>query len=240
MNEAHSVDTIYPANEKDVASAIGSVLPNVIVFEYDFPDLSRLKILRHTKITHPGLPILMLTTQHCEALAVWAFRTGVRDYLVKSEGLENLWERIQALSQPNKPASNPATRENYLPAVLIPAEFRFYADADRTIRTALAVCHIEAHFNGNISMKTLAELCNMSPSAFSRAFKREQGVNFSEYIIRLRVEKGRDLLRDPRLSITEIAAMTGFNDASHFDRMFRRHFGATPSALRRDSTDQSA
>ncbi|NNE61661.1 MAG: response regulator, partial [Woeseia sp.] len=54
-----------------------------ICFDVDYPDQDALDLLRKTKAQFPSIPILMLTTQHSEALAVWAFRAGVIDYLVK-------------------------------------------------------------------------------------------------------------------------------------------------------------
>ncbi|WP_315980776.1 response regulator [Aliamphritea spongicola] len=56
---------------------------DLICFEYDYPDIQSLHLLQQTRQSDPDIPILMFTEQHSEALAVWAFRTGVWDYHVK-------------------------------------------------------------------------------------------------------------------------------------------------------------
>ena len=53
----------------------------ILCFEYDYPDAAGLRKLQEVKRYFPHLPVIMLTLQHSEALAIWAFRTQVRDYL---------------------------------------------------------------------------------------------------------------------------------------------------------------
>ncbi|NIO38745.1 MAG: response regulator, partial [Burkholderiales bacterium] len=56
---------------------------DLVCFNFDYPDRRGLRFVRQAKIDHPSLPVVMLTVQHSEALAIWAFRTKVWDYLVK-------------------------------------------------------------------------------------------------------------------------------------------------------------
>jgi DNA-binding response OmpR family regulator len=58
-------------------------LPDVLVAEYDYPDLNALRLLREVRERFPLLPIVIFTLQHSEALAVWALRNRVWDYFVK-------------------------------------------------------------------------------------------------------------------------------------------------------------
>lgn len=54
--------------------------PHLICFDCDFPDLSQLRLLRQIRALYSQIPVILLTIQHSENLAVWAFRTGVRNY----------------------------------------------------------------------------------------------------------------------------------------------------------------
>jgi DNA-binding NtrC family response regulator len=63
--------------------SIEQVKPRVLCFDYDYPTKPGLKELQRTKQAYSGIPILMLTVQHSESLAVWAFRSRVWDYFVK-------------------------------------------------------------------------------------------------------------------------------------------------------------
>ena len=72
----------------------------------------------------------------------------------------------------------------------------------------------------------------MDPFAFSRAFRREQGTTFRDYLMRLRIESAAAQLRTSDKSIVDVGCSVGFNDPSQFARLFRRHMGVTPTAYR--------
>ncbi len=81
-------------------------------------------------------------------------------------------------------------------------------------------------------LPALAELANYSPWHFIRAFREVFGEAPCEYANRLRLEHARRLVEKDRLTITEIAAMTGFDSRSAFCRSFRHTFGMTASQAR--------
>ena len=77
---------------------IRRVAPQILCFEYDYPDLKGLRTLQKTKHQFPSLPVLMVTEYHSESLAVWAFRAGIWDYLVKPVAVEDILCRLDILS----------------------------------------------------------------------------------------------------------------------------------------------
>lgn len=85
-----------------------------------------------------------------------------------------------------------------------------------------------------------ARLCAMSSAYFSRRFKQQVGVNWSEYVRvhRLRLASRRLLETDQ--SIAAIAIDLGFATPSHFGRLFHAHFGMTPKSYRRKGRDPGA
>lgn len=88
-----------------------------------------------------------------------------------------------------------------------------------------------------IRLEELADLVGLSPAYFSQAFKESLGLSPHQYQMKMRLEKVKDQLRNPRLPLTMIAAETGFADAAHFARSFRRAVGMTPSQWRRQYSD---
>ena len=81
-------------------------------------------------------------------------------------------------------------------------------------------------------MKEMAELCHLSESYFSRLFTKEMGENFISYVNRKKIDKAKELLRDSNRNISQIAKDVGYQDASHFIRMFKRFEGLTPTLYR--------
>ena len=85
-----------------------------------------------------------------------------------------------------------------------------------------------------LSVHTVAARNGVSPRYVQRLFD-DEGSTFTEYVMAQRLERAHRLLTDPELSdrtLTAIAYAAGFNDLSHFQRRFRRRYGATPSEIK--------
>lgn len=91
-----------------------------------------------------------------------------------------------------------------------------------------AIDYIQAHLGDDISLTKLAEAVGMSQYHFSRLFKQTTGFSPYQYVIKCRVERGKELLRHNTLSITDISLEVGFSSHSHFTQNFKRLVGVTP------------
>lgn len=78
-------------------------------------------------------------------------------------------------------------------------------------------------------IEPLAAAAYLSPSQFSREFRRATGRTPHRYLKELRLEKARKQLLSGELSVTEIALRCGFSSSAHFSASFREHFGCAPS-----------
>lgn len=105
-----------------------------------------------------------------------------------------------------------------------------------TRRTAEALecarSYIDANFSDDLDLATVAGVAGLNPFHFSRLFKRFTGSSPHQYLLRVRLERAAQLLKDTRMRIIDIALTVGFQDATHFTRSFRRYTGVTPSAYR--------
>ncbi|MFZ5496538.1 MAG: PocR ligand-binding domain-containing protein [Verrucomicrobiota bacterium] len=91
---------------------------------------------------------------------------------------------------------------------------------------------IDEGFREELSLGEVAHQVNVSAGHFSTLFKKATGLNFVEYVARLRVEKAKNLLQNPALRISEVAYDVGFQSLSQFNRTFRRVAGAPPRVWR--------
>lgn len=98
------------------------------------------------------------------------------------------------------------------------------------IRQALEI--LRDSLDGNVSLDDIARRCNVSRSHFYQVFRQELGCTPHEWLMRIRVEQARSLLRRPELTLAEIAGRCGFSDQSHFTRSFNRRFGMSPGRWR--------
>jgi AraC family transcriptional regulator len=92
---------------------------------------------------------------------------------------------------------------------------------------------MSARLDGDISIAQIASECGLSRGHFGRAFKQSTGLPPHRWLLQRRVEKAKDLLRNSRLPIVEIALACGFAEQSHFTRIFSRAVGESPGAWRR-------
>ncbi len=89
--------------------------------------------------------------------------------------------------------------------------------------------YMHQNYGQKLNVKKLARTVNMSESHFTRIFKKETGMAPMEYLIGVRLDKARKLLRAGDMNITEVAINCGFNSISHFSSCFTKHLGLTPS-----------
>lgn len=95
---------------------------------------------------------------------------------------------------------------------------------------------LRARLEGNVSLGELATACSLSISHFARGFRRTFGLSTHQYLIRLRLERAKDLLAHTRRPLAEIAHVCGFCDQAAFSRAFTRSERTTPSLWRKSNS----
>lgn len=94
--------------------------------------------------------------------------------------------------------------------------------------------YITENLETNISLSKLAAVADMSPHYFSELFKQSTGRSPHNYILLQRIERAKQHLCDPKRSIIDVGLEAGFQNPSHFARIFRKIAGTTPSRFRVD------
>ncbi len=92
--------------------------------------------------------------------------------------------------------------------------------------------YISDNYMYELRLKSLADLANMSESAFCRFFKLHTGRRLSDYIIDIRLGYATRLLIDTTETIAEISFKCGYNNMSNFNRIFKRKKGCSPTEFR--------
>jgi AraC family transcriptional regulator len=131
-----------------------------------------------------------------------------------------LWEVALSAGQERK---GPPVRQSVLNAGKLRAIDRF----------------VEDNLEEPLSLDQLAQHAGMSRYYFLRCFKAATGISPLQYVIAKRVERARDMLSNGSESIAEIAYASGFSSQSHLNWAFKRHFGVTPGAFKREHRNAS-
>lgn len=96
-----------------------------------------------------------------------------------------------------------------------------------------AAKYIRQNYEKNITLNEVADHVNMSRTYFSKLFKKQTGVGFSNYLVKVRINEAAKLLTDTEHSITDIALSCGFNDSSYFSSLFKKTMGVSPGKYKK-------
>jgi len=208
---------------------MADIRPAAAFFDFDYPDRRRLQSFERFKSNNPSVPVILVTLQHSESLAVWAFRHGAMDYMVKPIPEQELANCIARLTAIERSRSNARERRRIefvkppIPAV-VPN-----TPSSKQERLAPAIFFVQQNYSQRISSDAMARICDMSASHFSRAFKKAYNLTFQEFLLRYRVYQACRFLNASSANISDVAYCVGFSDPSYFTRVFKRYVGVAPS-----------
>jgi AraC-like DNA-binding protein len=199
-------------------------------FEYDTPDKRSQGALVEVGAQNATLPIIMLTYKPLGKCEILALRDHVWDHLIKPISVTRFCECLTGLTRPIVTAAQPSASPMAAPA---PTPKTL---TDTSLSPAMS--YVAKNYAEKLRLSTAAKLCDLSRFQFSRNFKKERGLTFRDFVVQVRIQRAAELMRQSRtLSVTEAAFVVGFNDLSHFSRMFRRQLGVSPSHYRRAQSE---
>ncbi|PRA02095.1 AraC family transcriptional regulator [Paenibacillus sp. DR312] len=152
-------------------------------------------------------------------------QTGVTPY--KLFGGCNMYERLSGIREPVQ------MRQWMINEVFIPyiQEVEVRSQEPLKLVVERTMLYIDTHYRSDISLENCADAEQMTPYALSKAFKQVSGINFIDYLTRVRMEAAKQLLRETTMKINDVAAAVGYQH-SYFNRIFKKQEGVTPSQYR--------
>jgi len=97
--------------------------------------------------------------------------------------------------------------------------------------------YIRQHLEKRITLSELARYVSFNETYMCTMFRNQTGMSIVTYINKLKMERAAEMLRDDRLLLKEVATELGFSDQFYFNKMFRKHFGVSPSEYRKGQKD---
>jgi AraC-like DNA-binding protein len=152
------------------------------------------------------------------------------------------WENQEAVGEPAAAEAETApSKDNRLWSEPLPRIELIDEDGNLVVaatelqdyRAEYACRYVLAHFQENINRDHMAEMVNLSPGYFSNLFRAEAGMSFSDYLIQVRIESAKSLLRRFELSVEAISKRCGFHSLAHFSRTFKDRCGLSPLKYRK-------
>ncbi|WP_274364591.1 response regulator transcription factor [Paenibacillus thermotolerans] len=200
------------------------VKPNLVLTDIRMPRMSGLELMKSLKEKMPELKFILLTGYSDFEYAREALRLGASDYLVKPCSEKEIIHAVLAVMGEEQAAA--AGRQQ------ASSEDNAAGDPKRRHAVKLACEKIREDLSAAVSLTEIAEVVQMNPSSFSRLFRQEMGVSFSEYVTTVRMNAAKKLLLDSNEKINEIARKVGYVSPSHFVQLFGEYTGMTPGRFR--------
>ncbi len=99
------------------------------------------------------------------------------------------------------------------------------------------VQYVDTHYTEMINLELLSEQFNVSLSHLCRQFKRIAGASFTEYVTKKRITQACELLRYTQLPVSSVGIQVGYPDYFHFNKVFKKVVGVSPSTYRKEGCD---
>lgn len=188
-----------------------------IVLDIVMPSMNGLEFLKEIRKSGHKVPVIIVTGKSCLQYAEQCADLNVSGYINKPYDVDNLVKRIKNVFEPAFTPSEDLDDNDYT-----------------WLRSRLkeVLEYIDLNYQRPLTLGAIARELGASSDYIGKLFKQDLGLSFSSYINGIRVEKAKPMISEGGLSISDIAARTGFGSEQNFFKQFKRHTGVTPNKFR--------
>jgi YesN/AraC family two-component response regulator len=212
-------------NGKQALEFIKTNKPDVVFSDIKMPIMNGIELAKALFEMHSETKIVFLSGYAEFEFAKQAIVFGVKDYILKPAKYKELTEVFSRLK--NELDQTRFSQSDHEKEAAISKGY----DYDEEV-----INIIKHYIDQNSRDATLIEasmLVNMNSSYLSHFFKLKTGMNFSQYLINVRMEKAARQLMDIKNKIYEVSENVGYKNPKNFTRTFRQHFGVSPTEFRK-------
>ncbi len=202
--------------------------PDILFSDIRMPGMNGLTMIAGLKSEFPDMEITILTGFRDFEYAREAIRLGVTRFLLKPSKMSELEEAVEAMSENLK-------NKGSLKETNLEAEEAVDAENDSAAGSFIvnnAIKYIEENYNQKLKLSDVADQVYVSQWHLSKLLNGHKGQSFSDVLNNIRIDKAKELLKDPSLRIGDIADMVGFLDMAHFSRVFKKQVGISANEYR--------
>jgi two-component system response regulator YesN len=231
--QKYNCEVVATASDaKSGAQAIREYTPDILFTDIKMPNMDGLTMLAGLKGEFPNLQITVLTGYRDFEYAKRALHLGVTRFLLKPSKMNEIEEALQTMTE---------NLSKLLPAVPEEIEEMEEEQPDNNpassfiVRSALK--YIEVHYAEKLTLTELAEKTYVSQWYLSKLLNKYTDKSFCDLLNQTRIKKAEKLLKDPSLKIHEISDMLGFNDVTHFSKIFKKIELMSPNEYRNSNQE---
>ncbi len=210
--------------------------PDIVITDINMPKLDGLKMIAGLRSEFPDMQLIILTGYREFEYARQAIELGVSRFLLKPSKMNELEEAMETVTGRLEQRGMPVTvsapddmpPEGEPPADAEDAE---YNEANSFI-VKNALEYIRENSREKLRLADVADQVYVSQWHLSKLLNKHTGKTFSDLLNGARMERSKELLKDPSLRICDVAEMVGFQDLAHFSRVFKKMEGMSAGEYR--------
>lgn len=217
--------TIHTSDGSDAVEKATEIVPDIIICDINLVDKDGYQISKELKkdLRSSHIPIIILTAQSNKESVLKGLQSGVDQYLTKPFSLSILKQSISSLLFNREKLRYYYTNNIYR----IEPESKF-GNQEQSFITKMNDIIKNNVENPKFSVEDLAEKLNVSRVQLYRKVKAIIGINISDHINNVKLEKAAELLKANEMNISEIAYSLGFSSPNYFSTAFKNKFGISP------------
>lgn len=217
---------IFAKNGNEAESLAYQFIPDLIVCDVMMPDKSGLEVCEVLKsdLRTSHIPIILLTAKSKQEDILMGTQKGADDYLLKPFNGELLQAKVSNLIQLRRNLLQRQSTELSQASfeVVLPSEENHFTQRVKTV--------MDTHLTDpEFSVEQFAQEMGLSRMQLHRKLKALTGISTSGFIKQERLKMAASMLQQQPESIAEVCYQVGFNDHAHFSKIFKEHFGKTPT-----------
>ena len=223
---------IFTSNGKDAIEIALETVPDIVICDINLVDKDGFEISKTLKkdLRTSHIPIIILSAQSTKEAILKGLQSGVDQYITKPFSLAILKQSITSLLFNREKLRYYYTNNIYR----IEPESKF-GNQEQTFITKMNEI-IKSNFEDpKFSVEDLADKLNLSRVQLYRKVKAIIGINISDHINNIKLEKAAELLKANQMNISEIAYSLGFSTPNYFSTAFKNKFGVSPKEYKNEA-----
>ncbi len=197
------------------AQLIREIRPDILITDICMPGQNGLTMLAGLRSEFPDMQVTVLTGYRDFSYAQEAIRLGVVRFLLKPSKMSEIDEAMKAMTEKIGKKEKPASEQN-----------------TGSFIVNRAVAYMENHYAEKLTLQEVADICYVSQWHLSKLLNKYTDLSFYDILNRIRIEKAKELLKDPSLRVGDIGMAVGYSDPAHFAKIFKKMTGFSANEYR--------
>lgn len=189
---------------------------DVVITDIRMPEMDGLELIKIVRNMQNTIPFIILSGYSDFEYARTVFRYGAVDYLLKPVNQSELFKCLDKVAE----------------AKGIPVHKEEAAAGNKRVVELIKEI-IRNEYTKELKLDEISQRVFLTPKYLSRMFKNETGINITDYLVYIRMDKAKQLLKDNMdMKVYEVANLVGYADSIFFNKIFKRLVGVTPLEYR--------